>query len=219
MKTTVALKAISLAFVLANAATCLASGNTWTEEVMLHDGRKMIVQRSQSYGGRSEPGQSGPIGEHRISLKLPGSGQTVKWKSEYGPELGRTNFNLLAVHLLGGTPYIVASPNLCLSYNKWGRPNPPYVVFKYEQGKWQRIAFDALPTEFKTINVVLSIQKFQADELSAMGLISSEKVSELNRHLERPEDKTIVRTPLARDLCPQYASGPKAPHPIEPSAK
>jgi hypothetical protein len=220
MKATVALKVLALTFVLAVAAKpCAASGNNWKEEVLLHDGRKLIVKRSQTYGGRSEPGQPAPIAEHTISFKLPGSEQTITWKSEYGSELGRTNFNLLAVHVLGGTPYVVASPNLCLSYNKWGRPNPPYVAFKYGRGHWDRIAFDALPTEFKTINVVLGIHKSQADELTSMGLVSSERISELNRHLEGPEFQTILRRPLTRDICPRYSSGPKAPNPIAPSAK
>lgn len=50
--------------------------------------------------------------------------------------------------------------------------------------------------EFKTINVVLSIQKFQADQLSSTGLISTEKVKELNAHIERVEHKTILRKAL-----------------------
>ena len=168
-------------------------GTSWKEEVLLHDGQKIIIDRSQSYGGRSEPGQSGPIKEHTISFMLPGSSKTITWTSEYGEELGRTNFNLLAVHVLNGTPYIVASPNLCLSYNKWGRPNPPYVFFKYEGKAWQRIPLEALPAEFKTINVVLSIQKFQADKLSSRGLTSAEKIEELNLHVEQAAHKTILR--------------------------
>ena len=135
-------------------------GDSWKEEVLLHDGQKIIVERSQSYGGWSEPGQSGPIKEHTIRFALPGSNKTITWISEYGEDLGRANFNLLAVHVLNGIPYVVASPNLCLSYNKWGRPNPPYVFFKHDGIAWQRIALEAFPAEFKTINVVLSIQKF-----------------------------------------------------------
>lgn len=171
-------------------------GNSWKEEVLLHDGQRIIAERSQSYGGRSEPGQSGPIKEHTISFTLPSSNRPITWTSEYGEDLGRTNFNLLAVHVLNGTPYIVASPNLCLSYNKWGRPNPPYVFFKYEGNAWQRIPLEQLPAEFKTINVVLSIQKFQADQLSSMRLTSAEGIKELNRHVETPELKTILREPV-----------------------
>lgn len=201
----------------ANAGLFGLGGTSWKEEVLLHDGQKIIVERSQSYGGRSEPGQSGPIKEHSISFALPSSNKIISWTSEYGEDLGRTNFNLLAVHVLNGTPYIVASPNLCLSYNKWGRPNPPYVFFKDEDNGWQRIPLEQFPAEFKTINVVLSIQKFQADQLSSTGLTSAEKIKELNAHIEKPEHKTILPSPLPQERCPQLPSGPKAPNPIAPS--
>ena len=203
----------------ANAGLFGSGGHSWNEEVLLHDGQKIIVERSQRYGGRSEPGQSSPIKEHSVRFKLPGSAKAITWTSEYGEDLGRTNFNLLAVHALNGTPYIVASPNLCLSYNKWGRPNPPYVIFKYERDQWQRIALHTFPIEFKTVNVVLSIQRFQADELSTAGLTSAETIANANRRSETPEFKRILRVPLERDKCPQYSSGPRAPNPITPSTK
>ena len=117
-----------------NAFGFLGFGNTekWKEEVLLHDNSKIVVERSQTRGGRREIGQPPPVKEHVISFKMPGTSKSITWKSEYGEDIGRSNFNLLAVHILKGTPYIVASPNLCLSYNKWGRPNPPYVIFKYD---------------------------------------------------------------------------------------
>ena len=218
-----AIKTIPLALALCLAlSACAQTGrsgvDSWKEEVLLHDGQKIIVERSQSYGGRSEPGQSGPIKEHTVSFRLPGSDRPITWISEYGEDLGRTNFNLLAVHVLNGTPYVVASPNLCLSYSKWGRPNPPYVFFKYEGNAWQRIALEQFPVEFKTVNVVLSIQKAEAGQLSRTGLTSAEKVRELNRHVEPPEFKIILREALVNGRCPQYPGGPKAPNPIAPSA-
>jgi hypothetical protein len=183
--------------VLCACAGPLQSGGTsWKEEVLLHDGQKIIVQRSQSYGGRSEPGQPGSIKEHTINFALPGSGKAITWVSEYGEDLGRANFQLLAVHVLGGIPYIVATPNLCLSYNKWGRPNPPYVIFKHDGQVWQRIPLEALPIEFKTINVVLSSQQVQAQQMSAMGLVTAEQVRGMNQGAERPEAKTILREAL-----------------------
>jgi hypothetical protein len=174
-------------------------GDSWKEEVLLHDGQKIIVQRTQSYGGRSEFGQAGPIKKHSVSFTLPGSSQYIIWNSEFGEDLGRTNFNLMAVHVLNGTAYIVATPNLCLSYNKWGRPNPPYIFFRYDGSAWIRIMLEQFPLEFKTINVVLSIQKFQAEKLSSVPLTSAEKIRDLNNHIDRPEYKTILREPVNYD--------------------
>lgn len=197
-------------------------GDSWKEEVPLHDGSKIIVKRSQSYGGRHEIGQPSPIKEHTISFTLPNSSKTITWTSEYGEDLGRTNFNLLAVHVLNNTPYVVASPNLCLSYNKWGRPNPPYVFFKYDGTAWQRIPLEEFPVEFTTINVALDIRGRQVEELNRMGFVPVEKIKELNAHTQIPEYKTILREPLPKSaLCPDWSSprytSPKAPMPIPPT--
>lgn len=191
-------------------------GVSWKEEVLLHDGQKIIVERSQTYGGRSEPGQSGPIKEHTISFALPSTNKTITWTSEYGEDLGRTNFNLLAVHVLNGMPHIVASPNLCLSYNKWGRPNPPYVFFKYDGNAWQRISLEQFPAEFKTLNVATNVIGRDVETLVGLGLVSAEKIKEVNRS-SAPEFKTILREAMPKEQCPQYSSGPKAPNPIVPS--
>lgn len=192
-------------------------GDRWKEEVLLHNRSKLVITRAQTYGGSHEIGQPPPIKEHTVTFTLPHTNKTITWTSDYGKELGRTNFQLLAVHVLNGTPYIVAEPNLCLSYNKWGRPNPPYVFFKYDGTVWQRIPLDAFPTEFTTINVALSTIGCKGADLVRQGVVSSEKIKELNRHTVNPDHKAILREPVKEERCPQYLSGPKAPNPISPS--
>lgn len=171
-------------------------GDSWKEEVLLHDGGKIVVERSQSYGGQHEIGQPPPIKEHTITFMLPGSAKRITWTSEYGEDIGRTNFYLLAVHVLNSKSYIVASPNLCLSYNKWGRPNPPYVFFKYDGKEWQRIPLEEFPAEFTTINVALDILGREVKNLVSLGVVSSEKIKELNHHTTILEYQTILREPV-----------------------
>lgn len=177
------------------------SGDSWKEEVLLHDGQKIIVERSQTYKGRSEPGRSAPIGEHIIRFSLPGGGKTITWTSEYGEDLGRTNFNLLALHVLNGIPYIVASPNLCLSYNKWGRPNPPYVFFRYDGKEWLRIILSEFPLEFKSINVIVNNSRLLEIKKNTdrMGYVPLESIKEMNSSLRQPQYKTILREPLPKE--------------------
>lgn len=184
-------------------------GDSWKEEVLLHDGQKIIVERSQTYKGRSEPGQSAPIGEHTIRFILPGSSKTITWTSEYGEDIGRTDFNLSALHIKNNIPYVVAEPNLCLSYNKWGRPNPPYVVFRHDGSAWQRIAFDELPSEFTTVNVVKRIRGIDVENLVKAKQVSAEQVAALNAGLERPASKAIVREPIRYDqsCIPMVSNG------------
>lgn len=180
-------------------------GTSWKEEVLLHDGHKIIVKRSQNYGGRHEIGQSSPVKEHTITFDLPDSGKAISWTSEYGDDLGRTNFNLLALHILNGTPYLVTEPNLCLSYNKWGRPNPPYVIFKYEGKEWQRVALSEFPAEFKTINLI--VNNGREEDIKALerksGFVSAEDVKKINSSLTQPEYKTILRKALTQERINQ----------------
>jgi len=175
-----------------------ACSKSWKEEVQLHDGSKIIVERSQSYGGRHEVGQSSPIKEHTITFSLPNSSKAISWTSEYGEDLGRANFNLLALHVLNGTPYLVTEPNLCLSYNKWGRPNPPYVFFKYDGKAWQRISLSEFPTEFKNFNLIINNGREEdIDKLaSKLGYVAAEDVQKINSSLPQPEYKTILREPV-----------------------
>ncbi|UVT17014.1 MAG: hypothetical protein H8K04_05525 [Nitrospira sp.] len=170
--------------------------DSWQEEVLLHDGSKMVITRSQTYGGSHEIGQPSPIKEHTISFTLPGSSKRITWTSEYGDDLGRTNFYLLAVQVLNGTPYIVAEPNLCLSYNKWGRPNPPYVFFRYDSKAWQRIPLEDVPAEFQSINVALDILGREVENLVRLGFVSSEQINRMNRHIVSPQYKSILREPM-----------------------
>lgn len=170
--------------------------DSWKEEVLLHDGSKMIITRSQTYGGRHEIGQPPPIKEHTVTFKLPGSSKTITWTSEYGEDIGRTNFFLLAVHVLNGTPYIVAEPYLCLSYNKWGRPNPPYVFFKYDGSAWQRIPLEAVPSEFTTMNVAISLDRGHVKEMVQLGTVTAEEIRQRNSRLSPAQYKVILREPM-----------------------
>jgi len=201
-----------------------AFGNTasWKEEVLLHDGNTVIVKRSQTYGGRHEIGQSPPVREHTISFSMLGSGNAIRWISDYSEDIGRTNFNLLALHIINGTPYLVVEPNLCLSYNKWGRPNPPYVFFKHDGTTWKRIPLSELPAEFTTINLIVNNSRLNDIKRLAdlTGYVPAEGVRQLNGSLRQKEYQSIIRVPFdSKELCPDWSlpiyTSPKAPFPIK----
>lgn len=127
---------------------------------------------------------------------MPGAIQSITWKDEYDKAVGGSNFNLLALHILKSTPYIVAKPNLCLSYNKWGRPNSPYVIFKHDGSQWQRIPLSELPVEFKEINLAVVFTKADEKVITSQSPMSVELVKKFNAGLASPESKTILREPL-----------------------
>lgn len=177
-------------------------GDSWKEQALQYDGSAIIVERSQDYGGRSEIGQGAPIRDYRLTFTLPGAGQSIEWKSDYSEDVGRANLHPLALHVLDGTPYVISEPNLCLAYNKWGRPNPPYVVFKYDGGQWQRITIGQLPPEFRDMNLV-NDTKDEARQLVQAGQVSAEEVKRLNREITQPEYKTILREALPKERINQ----------------
>ena len=119
--------------------------------------------------------------------------------------MGRANLHPLALHVLKGTPYVITEPNLCLAYNKWGRPNPPYVIFKYDGKQWHRIPIEQLPPEFKEMNLV-NDTKGDAKRLVQASLVTPEEIKQFNWDLKQPELKAILRDVIKNGLglttCP-----------------
>lgn len=218
--------AISLVILGGGMSAC-ADGTSWREEVLLHDGSRLIVERSVVRKGRHEPFQRPPIGEETLSFKHPVTHERIRWKDAYGDDVGMSNFGLMMLEVDQTAAYIVAEPRGCLSYNKWGRPNPPYVVFKFLGGDWKRIALQELPTRFQTPNLIMASPD-EAAKQAGGGLITAEMVSQINNkgpfsaaYPQPPQYKTILREPYptAAGGCPDFSSprysSPKAPLPIE----
>jgi hypothetical protein len=172
-----------------------AGETSWKEEVLLHDGTKIIVERSVERGGRHELGQRPPIKEQSLTFTLPGKNESVIWEDNFTQDVGGANFLPMQLEIQKDTAYLVAYPMGCLSYNKWGRPNPPYVVFKYQGKSWQRIALQELPAEFKTPNLIFSSPDSEAEK-TGQRLVSAETIKALYEGYKQPEYKTILREPV-----------------------
>lgn len=180
---------------------------------MQPDGTKIVVERTVSRKGRHEIGQRPAIGDQILEFKMPGTGQHLKWEDNYSEDVGNGNFSPMLLGVLSGKAYMVASPKGCLSYNKWGRPNPPYVVFRHEGTEWKRIGIAELPTEFRLPNLIISSPDDQVQK-SGLRFLRAEHVGQMNQGFAPPEFKAILREPLATERCPRYSSGPKPPIPI-----
>jgi hypothetical protein len=90
--------AISLVILGAGMSAC-ADGTSWKEEVLLHDGSRLIVERSVVRKGRHEPFQRPPIGEESLSFKHPVTHERIRWKDKYGDDVGMSNFGLLMLEV------------------------------------------------------------------------------------------------------------------------
>ena len=171
---------------------------SWKEEALLHDGSKIIVDRTVELGGRHEIGQEPPIKEQSLTFTMPGSNQRVVWKDEFSDDVGSANFLPMQLEIAQNIAYLVVTPMGCLSYNKWGRPNPPYVVFKYQSNAWKRISLQELPSEFKEINLAFSSPDHAAKE-TIHGLLSAEQIKKWNGDARQPQYQSILRESMTKD--------------------
>ena len=206
----------------ANAGLFGFGGTSWKEEVLLHDGSRIVVERWAKRGGRHEIGQPPAYQEQTLSFSMPETGKTVKWEDHLSEDLGSSSFLPMAVGIISGTAYVVTTPMGCFAYNKWGRPNPPYVVFKHTQSGWERISLNELPSEVRTPNLVISDPDTKAEKLND-GLVTANEVNLANTGYRQLEYRTILREPVkggegSSVNCPDYSSprymSPKAPNPI-----
>lgn len=203
-------------------SACATSTFTWKEEVLLHDGKKIIVERSDTYDSsmRHEIGQGAPLAEHKTTFVIPGANKTVIWKSDNRSFSEPENLNLLVLDFLAGVPYVATTIGGSIAYNKWGRPNPPYVFFKYDGKAWKRISLDEFPETFK-INLIVTGRKKDNPKISEadreFGFVPAQAVEKINREPGRSKESyAIIRTPLDYGPPRPEYKGPKAPHPITP---
>ncbi len=187
-----------LTFTISACAGVSKYGDTstnWKEEVALHDGQTMIVKHTFKRGGRREPGQMPNAIYESLAFTPPNSHQTVLWENKKTEDIGNSNFRPLLLDVVDNTPYLVTNALGCLSYNKWGRPNPPYIVFKYDGNAWQRITLQELPAQLTTPNLIVN----SADTVAAKAdsnLISAATIKSFNSTLIHKEYKTILREPI-----------------------
>lgn len=187
---------LALLLLVALGLGACAGHYSWQEEVLLHDGQRIIVERHTQRGGRHEIGQKGSYIAQTLRFTLPATGQTIEWKDNHSEDLSNSSFLPMLLDIANGTPYLVAYPMGCLSYNKWGRPNPPYVVFKYEAEAWQRVALVDLPLEIKTPNLIFSSPDDKVKEIGQR-LVKAETIQEIVSGIREPEYRSILRDPMA----------------------
>ncbi len=129
---------------------------SWKEEVQLHDGRVIVVERLLKLNGYPTlDAQERAVRSETVTFSLPGSNKRISWQIEYRDDVPEPNgAGPLLLDVVGGVPYLATSPAGCIAYNKWGRPNPPYILFKYINDAWQRIALEEFPPELVHANLM-----------------------------------------------------------------
>jgi hypothetical protein len=193
----------------------LFGGKSWKEEVLLHDGRKIIVERTDQLGSRPtlESRERQTLSQ-TITFTVPETNRRITWKMSFVNKDPEPNsVNVFVLDIVRGTPYIAGYPAGCIAYNKWQRPNPPQILFKHDGGQWKRINLTEFPPQIFRANIIVGGPPAEGIKpFYTAGQVDAE-----NAEIDTPEYKTILREGLAKERCPQYSSSPKAPIQITPS--
>lgn len=172
-------------------------GNTmnWKEEVLLHDGQIVVAERFYHLGGYPAiESQERAVLDVTVSFNPPGTNKKIVWKNDFRDSEPEPNsLNLIRLDVVKGVPYVATYPAGCIAYNKWGRPNPPQVLFKYENEQWQRITVAELPTELVNARANVIVGRPAAKLLKSFYTV--EGVNKENQDIHAPEYKTILREP------------------------
>lgn len=171
-------------------------GTNWKEEALLHDGSKLVVERTITRGGRHEIGQRPAYTEQSLNFTMPTTGEHVVWVDHFSEDLGNSSFLPMLIDVHQGIGYLVARPMGCLSYNKWGRPNPPYVVFKYQDKVWTRIPVSDLPAEISKPNIISSQPDTEVERIGKR-LVPAETIQKIISSYRQPEFRSILREAFA----------------------
>jgi len=132
---------------------------SWKEEVKLHDGQIIVAERFYDLGGYAylDSSERTALNE-TVTFNLPGTNKKIIWKNDFSDAVPEPNsLNHFRFDIVNDVPYLATYPAGCIAYNKWGRPNPPQVLFKYAGEQWQRITLAELPPELvgATANVIV----------------------------------------------------------------
>jgi hypothetical protein len=166
-----------------------ASGPSWKEEVITFSGERMVIERQVIEGALLDQQPSNirfgpPIKGNVLRAPLPGGNWTTKWEA-----LG---LDPQAIGRVGDATYLSATPMLCGDYDKWGRPVPPYVFFRYVGTEWQRIQVEDFPAAISKRNLTYAGSQPHREAVST-GFISAEQGKLLNPGLSDAENN-ILRT-------------------------
>jgi hypothetical protein len=125
------LSACALIAVLLPLAACGNGGLKWTEDVLLPDGRTVTLTRYQEFKGPSVPFQPPTESYYWFEFKNPDTGKKVRWEND-------RYLATVALSLNGAIPQLLTSPNFSGAF-KFNCPDPPYLLFRYVEGRWVQV--------------------------------------------------------------------------------
>lgn len=183
------------AAILLNLAACSKTID-WAEEAPLHDGRVLRIERHSELGSPF-PGNSGMEIGQSLAFTHPDTGERIAWHIPDG-------LNPVMIDFDQRIPYYVFAAHTVSDYNKWGCPNPPYLVYRFQQGKWTNIPFEALPVSLVSRNLIPMSKDVRG--LKDGGRVYADEMENLWARVEYPTPKQDARR-INREKVNPIANG------------
>ena len=120
------------------------SSERWIDEVMLHDGRTIEVERLGFFpSGRGQPNQ------HDLVANNPDTRVTIRWS-------GEKNFQPILLDFQDRTAYLaVIATSVFSDLKQYGCPEIPYVFFRYDEKRerWRQVGAREFPSSLLRANL------------------------------------------------------------------
>ena len=113
----------------------------WSEEVLLHDGKKIVVKMEATRNSSGFP-DSRRGSYKRYEIEFPSL--NVTWREE---KIGGTIPK--AVEVVNGLPYVVLLITGCGMCEQQGYPDPSLVIWRWSGQKWEEAAYRDLPPNIR----------------------------------------------------------------------
>lgn len=157
-----------------------SKSKSWTEEVLLSDGRIIeVIQKRRCEGDCIER-------ESWLTIRLSETdNKEVTWNEKLVPLL----FNAFK-----GKLYVAALPPTSREYDLYGRPEPFYLCFRWDAGGWKRIGIQEVPVEIHDANLVID-----------GGLVNVKRL-ELKYKALMNGDAGYANAPHLKRITPSYRS-------------
>lgn len=171
--------------VMLGAQMCTPATYRWKEEIQLHDGRLIVVERSRVMSGPREPFRSATVGKWTLAFEhpdKPGKKITLEVHGGAAPML---------LGLADGVPYVAINPRRGDAQYFYNCPDPPYIFFRYD-GEWKRIELKEFPKELSLRNLPNHTDVYETRSIEG-GMISNVEMQKLLEIVKRDDSVRIIR--------------------------
>jgi hypothetical protein len=164
---------------------CTPATYRWKEEVRLHDGRLIVVERSRVMSGPREPFRSATVGKWTLAFENPNKpGKKISLDVHGGADPMLLGF-------VQGIPYVAIQPGRGDARYFYNCPDPPYIFFRYD-GEWRRIELAEFPRELVARNLPNDTPEYEARSRK-WGIITSLEMQKLLEIVKRENSVRIIR--------------------------